>query len=103
VADRLACLLAPLVGSLLALLIEIWLQPTVSRPWQRPPAALALALLALTFAYFTIGHLNPVTGFLGAILVGLGLEYGTHLAMRYWEERRTADVLPSLHTTSNTE
>ena len=41
-ADRLACLLAPLVGSLLALLIEIWLQPTVSRPWQRPPAALAL-------------------------------------------------------------
>lgn len=41
-ADGLACLVAPLVGSLSALLIEIWLQPAVSRPWQRSLAALAL-------------------------------------------------------------
>ena len=55
------------------------------------PVALGISA-TFAFAYFTIGHLNPVTGFLGAILVGLGLEYGTHLAMRYWEERRQADV-----------
>ncbi|MER2559774.1 MAG: MMPL family transporter [Myxococcaceae bacterium] len=62
------------------------------------PVALGISA-TFAFAYFTIGHLNPVTGFLGAILVGLGLEYGTHLAMRYWEERRQADVLPALRTT----
>ncbi|HSP81869.1 MAG TPA: MMPL family transporter, partial [Myxococcaceae bacterium] len=46
--------------------------------------------VALTFAFaeVAIGHLNIVTGFLVAILIGLGLEYGIHLAMRYWEERR---------------
>ncbi|MDX2009145.1 MAG: MMPL family transporter [Myxococcaceae bacterium] len=62
------------------------------------PVALGISA-TFAFAYFTIGHLNPVTGFLGAILVGLGLEYGTHLAMRYWEERRDHDVLPALRTT----
>jgi len=46
--------------------------------------------LVLTFgiAQLTIGHLNVVTGFLVAILIGLGIEYGVHLCMRYWEERR---------------
>ncbi len=44
------------------------------------------------FAYFIVGHLNPVTGFLGAILIGLGIEYGVHLAMRYWEERTQYDA-----------
>ncbi|MFL5351856.1 efflux RND transporter permease subunit [Archangium sp.] len=44
--------------------------------------------LTFAFAELAIGHLNVVTGFLVAILIGLGLEYGIHLAMRYWEERR---------------
>ncbi len=46
--------------------------------------------LVLTFgiAQLAIGHLNVVTGFLVAILIGLGIEYGVHLCMRYWEERR---------------
>ncbi|WP_181791011.1 efflux RND transporter permease subunit [Myxococcus llanfairpwllgwyngyllgogerychwyrndrobwllllantysiliogogogochensis] len=47
--------------------------------------------LLVTFgvAQLAIGHLNVVTGFLVAILIGLGIEYGVHLCMRYWEERRT--------------
>jgi predicted RND superfamily exporter protein len=54
--------------------------------------------IAVTFAVaqVTIGHLNIVTGFLMAILVGLGIEYGVHLAMRYWEERRTLEPRPAL-------
>jgi predicted RND superfamily exporter protein len=44
--------------------------------------------LTFAFAELAVGHLNVVTGFLVAILIGLGLEYGIHLAMRYWEERR---------------
>jgi predicted RND superfamily exporter protein len=46
--------------------------------------------LLVTFAVvqLTIGYLNIITGFLVAILIGLGIEYGLHLAMRYAEERR---------------
>lgn len=50
--------------------------------------------IALTFAFalFSVGHLNPVTGFLGAILIGLGIEYGVHLSHRFWEERSQYDA-----------
>ncbi|MFB1485009.1 RND family transporter [Corallococcus sp. RDP092CA] len=54
--------------------------------------------LVLTFAFAqgAIGHLNIVTGFLVAILIGLGIEYGVHLSMRYWEEREQHGVKESL-------
>lgn len=51
------------------------------------------------FTWLLIGHLNPVTGFLGAILIGLGIEYGLHLAMRYWEERRKLEPLDAMRET----
>jgi hypothetical protein len=47
-------------------------------------------------AQLAIGHLNVVTGFLVAILIGLGIEYGVHLAMRYWEERHTKSAAEAL-------
>ena len=57
--------------------------------------------VSLTFAVaeLAIGHLNVVTGFLVAILIGLGLEYGIHLSMRYWEERREHPVAEALANT----
>jgi predicted RND superfamily exporter protein len=51
------------------------------------------------FTWLLIGHLNPVTGFLGAILIGLGIEYGLHLAMRYWEERRKLEPIEAMRAT----
>ncbi|MCE9671096.1 MMPL family transporter [Myxococcus stipitatus] len=56
--------------------------------------------LVVTFgvAQLSIGHLNVVTGFLVAILIGLGIEYGVHLCMRYWEERRTQASRDALAT-----
>jgi uncharacterized protein len=45
-------------------------------------------LITFALAQQTIGYLNIITGFLVAILIGLGIEYGLHLAMRYAEERR---------------
>ncbi len=53
-------------------------------------------LLTFAFAQLAIGHLNVVTGFLVAILIGLGIEYGVHLSMRYWEERRSQEVPQAL-------
>jgi predicted RND superfamily exporter protein len=61
-------------------------------------AAPVLIGIAATFgfAWVIIGHLNPVTGFLGAVLIGLGIEYGVHLSMRFWEERRTHEPLQAM-------
>jgi uncharacterized protein len=53
-------------------------------------------ILTFAFAQVAIGHLNIVTGFLVAILIGLGIEYGVHLVMRYWEEREHQGVKESL-------
>ncbi|RKH89123.1 hypothetical protein D7Y21_11965 [Corallococcus sp. AB045] len=53
-------------------------------------------MLTFAFAQGAIGHLNIVTGFLVAILIGLGIEYGVHLAMRYWEERERHGVKEAL-------
>ena len=35
-----------------------------------------------------IGHINIITGFLIAILMGLGIDFGIHFLNRYFEERR---------------
>ncbi|KFE70141.1 efflux RND transporter permease subunit [Hyalangium minutum] len=53
-------------------------------------------VLTFAFAQLVIGHLNVVTGFLVAILIGLGIEYGVHLGMRYWEERQHLDSREAL-------
>lgn len=50
------------------------------------PVSLGI-VCTFAFTWVLVGHLNPITGFLGAILIGLGIEYGVHLSMRYREER----------------
>lgn len=40
-------------------------------------------------AYFFVGRINILTGFLLAILSGLGSEYGIHLVRRYLKERHS--------------
>ncbi len=79
-------------ASVLSGLIAIFLILSATR---RGSALLAVGApvaigLSVTFAVaqLSIGYLNVVTGFLVAILIGLGIEYGIHLSMRYWEERR---------------
>ncbi|MEZ4306896.1 MAG: MMPL family transporter [Polyangiaceae bacterium] len=59
------------------------------------PVALGIAA-AFAFARAIIGHLNPVTGFLGAILIGIGVEHGVHLTLRYREERAHHEPLPAM-------
>lgn len=38
--------------------------------------------------YLFIGYLNTVTGFIGALLFGLGIDYGVYFLDRYFTERR---------------
>ena len=44
--------------------------------------------LTLGFAGFAIGSLNLLTGFIGAILLGIGIDHGIHLVGRFDEERQ---------------
>ena len=45
------------------------------------------------FAGLTIGVLNTFTAVMGAVLVGLGIDFAIHLYTRYREERNNADDL----------
>jgi hypothetical protein len=56
-------------------------------------------LVTFALAQQTIGYLNIITGFLVAILIGLGIEYGLHLALRYSEERRNHSAGEALRET----
>ncbi|HEX8435469.1 efflux RND transporter permease subunit [Archangium sp.] len=56
-------------------------------------------LVTFAVAQQTIGYLNIITGFLVAILIGLGIEYGLHLVMRYSEERRQHPAEEALRET----
>ncbi len=45
------------------------------------------------FAGAYVGQLNTFTGFFGAVLIGLGIDFSIHLYTRYREERATASTL----------
>jgi predicted RND superfamily exporter protein len=49
--------------------------------------AAGMALAGVVF-----GSLNILTGFLGAVLMGLGVDYGIHLVSRFLDTRRTGAV-----------
>jgi len=89
------------LASLLALLLSVGLVVL----WTRRLRALLLVGFPLIagvlwtggLARLIWGEVNIVTGFLVAILFGLGIDFGIHLFMRFMEERRTGtDVVASL-------
>lgn len=41
------------------------------------------------FVYWSLGHLNMITGFAAAILAGLGSDFGIYLLSRYYQERQS--------------
>jgi predicted RND superfamily exporter protein len=53
--------------------------------------------LSLTFALtrLLIGHVNIISGFLVAILTGLGINYGIHLYIRFKQELRKGKTIPA--------
>ncbi|MFQ5795229.1 MAG: RND family transporter [Candidatus Bipolaricaulia bacterium] len=51
-------------------------------------------VMMLAWAKLTIGHLNLITGFLPAVILGLGIDYGIHLLARYGEERELGKSVP---------
>ncbi|MEW6777324.1 MAG: MMPL family transporter [Bdellovibrionota bacterium] len=80
-----------LAGIVTTVLMFLTLFPTYRSFWT--PLAFFLPLaptMAWTFClagFFYPGGLNPMSGFLGMILFGLGIDFGIHLYHRYGEER----------------
>lgn len=50
------------------------------------------------FASLTLGHVNLITGFLLAILMGLGIDYGIHIFCRFLEDRQLGIAIPEAIT-----
>ncbi len=61
-----------------------------TRSWFSIPLIIFPLLLSLTYTFaltrLFIGHLNIISGFLVAILMGLGIDYGIHLYIRFKQE-----------------
>lgn len=61
-----------------------------TRSWFSIPLIFFPLLLSLTYTFalarLIIGHLNIISGFLAAILMGLGIDYGIHLYIRFKQE-----------------
>ncbi len=61
-----------------------------TRSWFSIPLIIFPLLLSLTYTFalarLIIGHLNIISGFLIAILMGLGIDYGIHLYIRFKQE-----------------
>ncbi len=61
-----------------------------TRSWFSIPLIIFPLLLSLSYTFaltrLFIGHLNIISGFLVAILMGLGIDYGIHLYIRFKQE-----------------
>ena len=73
-------------GLLVVLLLVFFRRPRVLVLLFVPLGMGTLWTFGLT--YLTIGHFNTITGLTGALLLGLGIDYGIYLLDRYWNERR---------------
>jgi uncharacterized protein len=56
--------------------------------------------MSFAFCELVIGELNTITAILGAILLGLGIDYGIHFMFRFREEfTRRGDLVEAVHET----
>ena len=69
-----------------------------TRSWFSIPLIIFPLLLSMTYTFaltrLIIGHLNIISGFLVAILMGLGIDYGIHLYIRFKQELLKGRSIP---------
>ena len=83
---------------LLAAFLVIAIILIYTRSWFSIPLIIFPLLLSMTYTFavtrLVIGHLNIVSGFLVAILMGLGIDYGIHLYIRFKQELLKGKSIP---------
>ncbi len=77
-------------SAMLAALLASCIILIYTRSWFSIPLIIFPLLLSLSYTFaltrLFIGHLNIISGFLVAILMGLGIDYGIHLYIRFKQE-----------------
>jgi uncharacterized protein len=77
-------------SAVLAAVLATFIILAYTRSWFSIPLIIFPLLLSLSYTFaltrFFIGHLNVISGFLVAILMGLGIDYGIHLYIRFKQE-----------------
>ena len=77
-------------SAVLAALLASFIILAYTRSWFSIPLIIFPLLLSLSYTFaltrLFIGHLNIISGFLVAILMGLGIDYGIHLYIRFKQE-----------------
>ncbi len=77
-------------SAMLAALLASCIILIYTRSWFSIPLIIFPLMLSLTYTFaltrLFIGHLNIISGFLVAILMGLGIDYGIHLYIRFKQE-----------------
>jgi uncharacterized protein len=85
-------------SALLAALLASFIILVYTRSWFSIPLIIFPLLLSLTYTFaltrLFIGHLNIISGFLVAILMGLGIDYGIHLYIRFKQELLKGKTIP---------
>lgn len=78
-----------------------------TQSWFSIPLIIAPLLLSMTYTFaltqLIIGHLNIISGFLVAILMGLGIDYGIHLYIRFKQELLNGKTIPEASETVVTQ
>jgi uncharacterized protein len=85
-------------AALIAAFLAVSIIFIYTRSWFSIPLIFFPLLLSLTYTFalarLLIGHLNIISGFLVAILMGLGIDYGIHLYIRFKQELLKGKPLP---------
>ncbi len=86
-------------GSIIALVFGMLIVVTFTRKLAAPfvigTSLIAGVVWAFAIVRLLIGHVNIITGFLVAVLIGLGIDFGIHLFVRYQQELKTEGKNPS--------
>lgn len=85
-------------SAVLAALLASFIILVYTRSWFSIPLIIFPLLLSLSYTFaltrLFIGHLNIISGFLVAILMGLGIDYGIHLYIRFKQELLKGKSIP---------
>jgi len=94
-------------AALLAAFLVIAIILIYTRSWFSIPLIIFPLLLSMTYTFaltqLIIGHLNIISGFLVAILIGLGIDYGIHLYIRFKQELLHGKSIPEASETVVTQ
>ncbi len=77
-------------ASILAMIFGILIVAGFTRRILSPLIISAALLMGIVWTFamarLLVGHVNIITGFLAAVLIGLGIDFGIHLFVRYQQE-----------------